>query len=63
MGLTINIISPFLTSNIQLSLSPALRLNCLTMLIGTVVLKDMLFVFASVKDVVMPPPILSPSRR
>jgi hypothetical protein len=33
-------ISPFLTLNDQSSLSPVFRLNCFTMLIGTVVLGD-----------------------
>ena len=46
--------SPSFASNFQLSLSFGLRLNCRTMLIGTVVLRDVLFVLAGVRVVISP---------
>lgn len=54
IGLTIIIISPFLMSRIQSSLSLFFRLNCLTMLAGTVVLNEVVFVAALVKVVISP---------
>ena len=46
IGRTIIIISPFFTSNAQSNLSPTSKLNCFTMLIGTVVLNEAFFVAA-----------------
>jgi hypothetical protein len=54
MGLTTIINSPALASNDQSNLSLTLRPNCFTMLIGTVVLNDVLFVAARAKLVISP---------
>jgi hypothetical protein len=55
------IISPSLTVRDQSNREPSLRLNCLTMLAGTVVLRDVVLVAAFVR--VVPSPILLPSLR
>ncbi len=45
-------------SNVQSNMSPGERQNCLTILIGTVVLRDVFFVAASDNFVVSPKSIL-----